>query len=121
MVKPLEKPSKLYQIVGDGNCLFCALAYAITGTQNYHSLVRERIVLHIKDNEHALLARMNGSLNKYLARTEMRNQHVWGTDIEIKAASSLLATDIMYIAKLVLYINGKGFRVLFYQDIMPKS
>ena len=56
MVKPLEKPSKLYRITGDGNCLFRALSYAITGRQNYHSLVREKIVQHMRHNEHALLA-----------------------------------------------------------------
>ena len=28
MVKPLDKPSKLYRIVADGNCLFRALSYA---------------------------------------------------------------------------------------------
>jgi len=42
---------------------------------------------------------MNGSVNEYLALTGMRNQHVWGTDIEIIAALSLLETEI--------YINTK--------------
>ena len=83
MVKPLEKPSKLYRILGDGNCLFHALSYAITERQNYHSLVREKIVQHIRHKEHALLAHMNGSVNEYLARTGMTNQHVWGTDIHL--------------------------------------
>ena len=76
----------------------------------------------MRHNEHALLPHINGSVNEYLARTGMRNQQVWGTDIEIIAASSLLETDIifMYIPILVFYINGKGFRVLSYQDIRSK-
>ena len=34
--KPLNKPIKLYNIIGDGNCLFRALSYIITGRQIYH-------------------------------------------------------------------------------------
>ena len=94
VVKPLENPSNLYQIVGDGNCLFHALSYIITGRQNYHSLFRDKIVQHMRCNEQALLAHINGSVNEYLAHTGMRNQHVWGIDVEIVAASSLLETDI---------------------------
>ena len=109
MVKPLEKPSKLYRIVGDGNCLFRALSYAITGRQNYHSLIREKIVQHMRHNEHALLAHMNGSVNEYLARTGMRNQHVWGTDIEIIAASSLLETDIYVYTKVGFLYKWQRF------------
>ena len=109
MVKPLDKPSKLYRIVGDGNCLFRALSYAITGRQNYHCLVREKIVQHMRHNEHALLAHMNGSVNDYLARTGMRNQHVWGTDVEIIAASSLLETDIYVYTKVGFLYKWQRF------------
>ena len=109
LVKPLEKPSKLYRILGDGNCLFRALSYAITGRQNYHSLVREKIVQHIRHKEHALLAHMNGSVNEYLARTGMTNQHVWGTDIEIIAASSLLETDIYVYTKIGFLYKWQRF------------
>ena len=109
VVKPLEKPSKLYRIVGDGNCLFRALSYAITGRQNYHSLLREKIVQHMRHNEHALLAHMNGSVNEYLARTGMRNQHVWGTDVEIIAASSLLETDIYVYTKVGFLYKWQRF------------
>ena len=109
MVKPLEKPSKLYRIVGDGNCLFRALSYAITGRQNYHSLVREKIVQHMRHNEHALLAHMNGSVNEYSAGTGMTNQHVWGADVEIIAASSLLETDIYVYTKVGFLYKWQRF------------
>ena len=99
----------MYQIVGDGNCLFRALSHAITGRQNYHSLVRERIVQHMRHDEHALLAHMNGSVNEYLFRTGMRNQHVWGTDVEITAASSLLETDIYVYTKVGFLYEWQRF------------
>ena len=35
--KPLGTPSKLIQILGDGNCLFRALSYAVTGREIYYT------------------------------------------------------------------------------------
>ena len=99
----------LVSSIHDSNCLFCALSYAITGRQNYHSLVREKIVQHMRHNEHALLAHMNGSVNEYLARTGMSNQHVWGTDIEILAASSLLETDNYVYTKVGFLYKWQKF------------
>ena len=53
--KPPGTPSKLIQILGDGNCLFQALSYAVTGRQIYYTRVRAQIMKH-----------MNGSLDSYL-------------------------------------------------------
>ena len=53
--KPLGTPSKLIQILGDGNCLFQALSYPITGRQIYYTRVRAQIINH-----------MNSSLDSYL-------------------------------------------------------
>ena len=100
MAKPLEKPSKLYKIIGDGNCFFRALSYAVTGRQNYHNIVRAKIIQHMRQNENALLAYMNSSVDEYLARTEMANLGVWGTDVEIITAASLLKTDIYVYTKV---------------------
>ena len=109
MVKPLEKPSKLYREVSDGNCLFLALSYAITGRQNYHTLVREKIEQRTRHNGHAVLIHTNGSVNEYLVRTGMRSQHVWGTDVEINAASSLLETDIYVYTKVGFLCKWQRF------------
>lgn len=35
--KELGKPTQIFRIADDGNCLFRALSYAITGTQRYHA------------------------------------------------------------------------------------
>ena len=42
--KPLNKPIKLYNIIGDGNCLFRALSYIITGRQIYHMTASSQFV-----------------------------------------------------------------------------
>ena len=70
--KPLGTPQKLIQIlVGDGNCLFRALSYTVTGRQ---------IILY--SSEYCLV-------NGQLARNKVRVK-----GIEILSAASLLSTDI---------------------------
>ena len=92
--KLLGKPSKLIHILGDGNCLFRALSYAVSGRQVYHTQMRAQIINHMYHIEHFLLPHTNRSLNSYLANSHMTRNGVWGTDIEIFSAASLLSTDI---------------------------
>jgi hypothetical protein len=81
-------------ITGDGNCLFRALSYFLTGRQTYHMILRQKIVDHVNSIEHVLRPHMNSSVDHYLATSNMRNSGVWGTDIEIFAATSLFNVDI---------------------------
>ena len=53
----------------------------------------------MKTFEHALLPHINSSVDEYLLRTQMKNDGVWGTDIEILAAASLFCTDIICVYK----------------------
>ena len=92
--KPLGTPSRLIQILGDGNCLFRALSIVITGRQVYHTQMRAQIVNHMKHIENLLLPHINSSLDNYLANSQMARNGVWGTEIEILSAASLLSTDI---------------------------
>ena len=92
--KPLGKASKVIHILDDGNCLFRALPYAVSGRQVYHTQMRAQVINHMYHIEHFLLPHMNRSLNSYLANSHMTRNGVSGTDIEIFSAASLLSTDI---------------------------
>ena len=81
--KPLGTPSKLIQIVSNGNCLFRTLSYAVTGRQTYYTQVRAQIINH-----------MNSSLDSYLVNGQMARKKVTVRGIEILSASSLLSTNI---------------------------
>ena len=101
--KKLGKPSKLSpRILNDGNCLFRAFSYVITGRQVYHTKVREQIINHMRHIEHFLLPHMKTSLDSYLAtcKSHMTRNGVWGTDIEILSATSLLSTDVFVYTKI---------------------
>ena len=97
--KKLGEPSKLLHILGDGNCLFRAFSCVITGRKTYHMNVREQIINHMRDIETLLLPHMNTSLKGYLAKTKMAGNGVWGTDVEILTAASLLSADIFVYTK----------------------
>ena len=44
--KPLGTPWKLIQILGDGDCLYLALSYALTGRQVYYAWLTVQITNH---------------------------------------------------------------------------
>ena len=94
IAKLLNEPAILHKITGDGNCLFRALSYIITGRQVYHNVIRNKILDHMSSIGNLLLPYMRMSLNDYFQSSGMHQEGVWGTDIEIFGACSLLATDI---------------------------
>lgn len=56
---------------------------------------------------------MNTSLDSYLAGSHMARNGVWGTDIEIFSAASLLSTDVFVCTKFgETYKYCKNFREL---------
>ena len=66
----LAKPSKLYKTKGDGNCLFRAISYSISGRQLYHNIVRNKIVEHMITIENALRPHINCSLDNYINKNK---------------------------------------------------
>ena len=61
------------RIEGDGNCLFRAFSYIITGSESQHMAVRLAILSHMK----------------------MDQDSAWGTDIEMLTLAHLLNTSIL--------------------------
>ena len=78
------------QITGDGNCLFCALAFAITGHQTGHKKVWQDICRYIK--EHSPYTGESAPL--YLQQTRMKEDKICRTDMELYAAVQLLGRDL---------------------------
>ena len=104
-VKKLSDPVRTHNIIGDGNCLFMSLSYVVTGRQTYLNNVRLKMLAHMIKIENALQPHIKTSVSDYLARSQMRNDRVWSTDIEILTATSLLNTDIYVYSKF-----GEAFR-----------
>ena len=116
---PLGPPelSTLKSIVGDGNCMFRALSYLVTGSEEQHGAVRNRIVQHMKDTGNLMLqaiissqiadashtgrvTRSRGapivtSVDQYLRNTKMQDDCVWGTGIELLCFAHLTKTCVL--------------------------
>ena len=92
---------EIFQIIGDGNCLFRALSLAFCQTENMHCVIRSYIVNHTLDaNFTAVLQTFcernvsNGMQFQHYLQSMQQDGH-WGTEIEIIAAAHLFDCSIM--------------------------
>ena len=93
----LTRPRTIQSIQGDGNCLFRALSFIITGSEEQHTLVREAILHHMLQIAHFMLSHHindHSSVSEYIQHTGMGQDGTWGTDIEILTLAHLLNTCI---------------------------
>ena len=98
----------LRSIGGDGNCLFRALCYIISGSEAQHGELRRAIVAHMRTipflvsgtgpdgNRNYLVTHDGGyhSVDDYLARSDMAENGVWGGDFEMCILAHMLDTLI---------------------------
>ncbi|XP_022172073.1 uncharacterized protein LOC111034936 [Myzus persicae] len=97
--KFLSEPAATKKIKGDGNCLYRALSYWITGIEDNHMEIRKRIAEVVKTNKniHNYIGG-DDDISIYLEKNKIDNDGVWGTDVEIFAAAQLLKTSIYVYA-----------------------
>ncbi|VDK68890.1 unnamed protein product [Litomosoides sigmodontis] len=95
VMNPNDRPSRVAGIIGDGNCLFRALAFYFAGSDIEHSRVRECIVEFEAEhwNEFAALKgwspdTWNDHMNNLLT------DNTWGSDIELFAVAAMLSVDV---------------------------
>ena len=86
---------------GDGNCLFRALALAVTGNEQNHMLVRQGVVAYMRQHrnsvKHYIIRESVGnSLDEDFEAQmcEMENNGTWGTQAEIISAASMFQTNM---------------------------
>ena len=84
------------RIRGDGNCLFRALSFIVTGSEHQHFEIRSSIIAHLfnvpelltgtgADGHQNYLTYYHGgyrSVEDYLTRTGMATNGTWGTDFK---------------------------------------
>ena len=98
----------LKSIEGDGNCLFRAMCYIISGSEDEHLKVRAKIVAHMRSipglvsgigpdgYRNYLVTYEDGysSVEDYLARKHMADNGSWGGDFEMCILAHLLNTPV---------------------------
>ena len=93
----------------DGNCLFRAFSYIITGSEDQHFELRSFIIAHMlslppgsltgygSDGHLNYLQQYNGgydSVEDYLETTNMATGGTWGTDFEMTLLAHILGTVV---------------------------
>lgn len=91
-IKIYDPPVKKVPITGDGNCLFRTLSYYLTGAQSDHRSLRQLAVEYMQEHSD-IFSNLADSPN-YPKSSNMSHPGVWGTEVEIYAFATLLATDI---------------------------
>lgn len=90
-----KAPSRLHKVQGDGNCFYRSLAFCLTGSEEDHEILRQKVANHMKGAFRSRLeAYMNKSLDLYLKENAIEKNGVWASENEILCAASLLMHDI---------------------------
>lgn len=71
----------VYQIGGDGNCLFRAIAHQAYGDEELHDLVRSKCMTYIKAERKYFKNYVADSFDLYIEQKSKNG--VWGDDLEI--------------------------------------
>ena len=115
----LKYGRKRLSIIGDGNCLFRCLSSVFFGVQDRHFEVRKFLVSFIKQNpsdftSYCLPLTVQDHTNR------MAKEFIWGTHVEIFAASLFLNTPIFVAvckADHQTYIIGQNTNVNYLQGL----
>jgi hypothetical protein len=95
---PLRYPTHVHQIQADGNCLFRALCYVITGSQRQHFKLRSIILTHLRTTDACrnLLGGYitNTTIQQYIAHSCMDQNGVWGTQNEMLVLAHMAEINI---------------------------
>ena len=118
----------LKQIAGDGNCLFRAISFIITGSEQQHSRLRDILVGYMLSIPHLLIGQgPDGQRNyidmltstehltiaEYLQSTAIDRDGTWGSAIEIACLSHML--DVL------IYVYDVSHEVSRYIAYFPSN
>lgn len=90
---------KLHHVIGDGSCLFRALAFALLGEENHGYFIRSEIVRLINFNKEVFTRYLMPSVNcKSIAEQvrHMNHPNSWGTHLEVVGAATLFQVPVYY-------------------------
>ena len=80
----------------DGNCFYRCISYYITGSQEYHSTIRRKLVSHMLANHDVMktLIHQSTTLQNYINTSKVQYDDTWATEVEIYAMANMLQTNI---------------------------
>ncbi len=117
-----QQNRRIYRVLGDGNCLFRALSFQLTGTQDHHLELRKLITNFEKNNEE-VFSGLHNAINCNTSFSEhiknMKKTCTWGTTVEILACSSLFQADVFFATDS--YCLGQATWIKYSPRTAPSS
>ena len=90
----------MHRISGDGNCLFHALCYVITGSEREHFKLRSLIIHHLRTEIRSWRLIPNHinemTLEDYITNSQIDQLGVWGTETEMLVLAHVLEVNIAF-------------------------
>lgn len=93
------------QVLGDGNCMFRSLAKQLSDNSNNHAILRDNICEFISLNSEKFQGFVTEGLTLEEHLNTVRKQGTFGTQLELKTASTLFQLNI-YVATNSLLSSG---------------
>ena len=92
----LKHPTFGRRIIGDGNCLFRAFSYIITGAEDQHFELRCRIVERLRLVGHRLLVTdiHEPTVQQYITNSRVDRQGAWGTWVEMMVLANMVGANV---------------------------
>ena len=93
---------KVFNIKGDGNCLFRALSHQLFGTEDHHLSLRTSLVryeLFNKQHFQGYLIPPHDRKDISSHAIYMSAPDMWGTQVELKAAATMFGLPIYFLEK----------------------
>ena len=93
--------ASVYEIDGDGNCLFRALCYIITWSDDQHLLIRRRIIEYMRSTDLCMRLLANHiehefvTIDEYIEGSRMDRDGSWGTTAEVITLAHMLGVNIV--------------------------
>ena len=88
-----QQERQIESVMGDGNCLFRAISFAIHQDQHLHEKVRKDIVEMMSNNKHKFRPYITGPQPIDTHIKNMSKLGTWGTQAELIAAATLYVTE----------------------------
>ena len=91
----LDKPKKYHKTFPDGNCFFRCISYILTGSEEFHIIVRNKVVEHMSEISENIKGYLDKHPDIYISQSGIENGGIWATDAEILTTAHLLKCDIV--------------------------
>ena len=116
-----QQGRKLGTVMGDGNCLFRALSFAIHQHQDMHNKIRTDVTRLIQHNKQQFKPFIIGPVPIDTHINNMSKLGTWGAQVELIAASTLFQVPI-YVAsknKNTLTYHWKKYSPILVHNLVP--